>query len=53
VFQNVYPLVVRGEIFPIDPLAVDLISKLVVFNPAERWTAEQALHHPYFKDLAV
>jgi mitogen-activated protein kinase 15 len=37
------------------PDAIDLVSKLVRFNPTERLTAEQALEHPYvqqFHDLA-
>ncbi|RNF16004.1 map-kinase like proteinue [Trypanosoma conorhini] len=31
-----------------DPDAVDLICKLVVFNPKKRLTAREALRHPYF-----
>lgn len=31
-----------------NPLLVDLISKLIVANPAERWTAQRALTHEYF-----
>ena len=30
------------------PLWIDLIEKLLVFNPASRLTAEQALRHPLF-----
>eukprot|EP01054_Gregarina_sp_Poly1_P000590 Gregarina_sp_Poly_1__589@NODE_113_length_13886_cov_267_363051_g100_i0_p3_GENE_NODE_113_length_13886_cov_267_363051_g100_i0NODE_113_length_13886_cov_267_363051_g100_i0_p3_ORF_typecomplete_len599_score87_19Pkinase/PF00069_25/5_3e52Pkinase_Tyr/PF07714_17/2_6e17Pkinase_Tyr/PF07714_17/0_0016Kdo/PF06293_14/3e13Pkinase_fungal/PF17667_1/4_9e09Kinaselike/PF14531_6/0_0061Kinaselike/PF14531_6/27YrbLPhoP_reg/PF10707_9/1e03YrbLPhoP_reg/PF10707_9/0_0014RIO1/PF01163_22/0_00062APH/PF01636_23/0_022APH/PF01636_23 len=29
---------------------VDLLSKMLVVDPAARWTAEQALYHPYFQD---
>ena len=34
-----------------DPLALDLISKMLCFNPASRVTTEEALRHPYFGDL--
>lgn len=30
------------------PLAIDLLTKLLVFNPSERLTVHQALQHPYF-----
>jgi serine/threonine protein kinase len=30
---------------------VDLITKLLAYNPDERLSAKQALSHPYFKDL--
>lgn len=30
---------------------VDLLSKLVVFDPYQRLTAEEALRHPYFDDV--
>jgi renal tumor antigen len=29
----------------------DLILKLLTYNPEERYSAKQALNHPYFKDL--
>lgn len=29
----------------------DIIGKLLTYNPEERFTAKQALNHPYFKDL--
>jgi serine/threonine protein kinase len=29
----------------------DLISKLLIYNPEERYSAKQALNHTYFKDL--
>lgn len=31
--------------------ALDLVAKLLVYDPHKRWTAEQALQHPYFDDL--
>ena len=30
---------------------IDLISKMLIYNPDERITAKQALNHVYFKDL--
>ena len=34
-----------------DPLALDLLSKMLTFNPAKRITVENALRHPYFADI--
>lgn len=34
----------------IDPVARDLLKKMLVFNPSKRITAEKALEHPYFAD---
>jgi serine/threonine protein kinase len=34
-----------------NPQAVDLIKKLLVFNPDKRFTVEQALSHPYLQAL--
>lgn len=30
------------------PLAIDLLEKLLVFDPAQRLSTEEALRHPYF-----
>lgn len=30
---------------------IDLINKLLVYNPEYRYSAKQALNHPYFKDI--
>ena len=35
-----------------NPHAVDLLERLLVFDPDRRLTAEQALAHPYFSDYA-
>lgn len=34
-----------------DKNCIDLIHKLLEFNPTKRFTAEQALKHPYFADF--
>ena len=34
-----------------DPDAVDLLSKLLVYDPTQRLSARNALLHPYFKDV--
>ncbi len=34
-----------------DPLLLDLISKILVYNPEERFQPIEALTHPYFDDL--
>ncbi|KAI7861519.1 MAP kinase [Spinellus fusiger] len=38
-FQNLYPRA--------NPLAIDLLNKLLTFDPAKRITVEEALGHPY------
>jgi serine/threonine protein kinase len=34
-----------------NPLSLDLLSKMLVFNPYKRYTIEQCLAHPYFEGL--
>ncbi len=34
-----------------NPVALDLLSKMLVFNPTKRATVEQCLAHPYFEGL--
>ena len=36
-----------------DPRAVELLTHLLTFDPDSRFTAEQALSHPYLSDLRV
>uniref|UniRef100_A0A7S1EQD9 Protein kinase domain-containing protein n=1 Tax=Timspurckia oligopyrenoides TaxID=708627 RepID=A0A7S1EQD9_9RHOD len=41
-----------SKVFPkAEPRAIDLLEKLLDFDPDLRWSAEQALSHPYFADL--
>ena len=35
-----------------DPLLLDLISKMLIYDPAQRISAKAALDHPYFQDLS-
>lgn len=34
-----------------NPVALDLLSKMLMFNPVKRYTVEQCLSHPYFEGL--
>jgi serine/threonine protein kinase len=36
-----------------DPLALDLIGKMLDYDPSTRISAKTALDHPYFEDLSV
>mmetsp|Transcript_4127 Transcript_4127/g.15540 ORF Transcript_4127/g.15540 Transcript_4127/m.15540 type:complete len:252 (+) Transcript_4127:400-1155(+) len=41
-----------GRLLPnASPLEVDLITKMLIFNPEKRISTEEALKHPYFKGL--
>jgi len=40
------------ERFPLaDPSALDLLRKMLVMDPKKRITAEEALHHPFLRDI--
>jgi len=34
-----------------DPIAIDLLRKLLVFNPEDRLTVEEVLEHEYLKEF--
>ena len=34
-----------------NPVALDLMSKMLTFNPHKRFTVEQCISHPYFEGL--
>ncbi|CAJ0769743.1 7146_t:CDS:1, partial [Entrophospora sp. SA101] len=39
-----------SQMFPdANPLAVDMLEKLLTFNPTKRVTVEEALTHPYLE----
>ncbi len=37
----------------LDPIGVDLLSRMLQFDPAKRISAETAMKHPYFRDLKL
>lgn len=47
-----YPKQLLAEKFPrVSPMALDLIEKMLTFDPNKRITAEEALAHPYLANL--
>lgn len=36
----------------VSPECIDLINRMLIYDPDERYTAKQALNHQYFTDLA-
>ena len=47
------PKTLRDLLVGAPPDAIDLLEKLMVFNPDKRLTAEQALRHPYVARCVV
>ena len=41
-----------SSLFPnANPIALDLLEKMLTFNPTKRYTVDQCLSHPYFEGL--
>jgi serine/threonine protein kinase len=43
-----------SEVIPnADPLGIDLVEKMLEYDPVKRISAKMALDHPYFSDLSA
>ena len=41
-----------SSLFPnANPIALDLLEKMLTFNPKKRYTVDQCMSHPYFEGL--
>ncbi len=50
----VYPAVpIQNKLPTMDPLALDLLARLLQYQPQMRFSAKDALQHPYFADVGL
>ncbi|KAL1925261.1 uncharacterized protein VTP21DRAFT_144 [Calcarisporiella thermophila] len=48
----IYQRISLENLFPkLDALGIDLLSRMIEYQPEKRISADHALHHPYFADL--
>ena len=52
-FPNWGPTNFESNLRNLDPLGLDLLRKMLTYDPAARITAKDALSHPYFNDVHV
>ena len=50
-FQNIPKKNFKDILNCENPLAVDLVEKMLVFNPDKRYSIEDCLNHPYLKNM--
>ena len=50
-FPNWQTLGLKSSMKKIEPAGLDLLEKMLIYDPAERISAKKALLHPYFDDL--
>lgn len=53
-YQSVFPDWIKQPLHkevPLDDVGLDLLEKTLIYDPATRISARQALRHPYFKDI--
>ena len=50
-FPKWRPVGFRGVVHNLDEVGLDLLTKMVCYDPAQRISAKDALAHPYFADI--
>jgi cyclin-dependent kinase 2 len=56
-YKATFPQWLRQDIVkivsPMEPDAIDLLIKMLIYDPNQRITAKKALSHRYFKDVSI